>query len=96
MIIDRADNLTPDQLHHLEKRIDWSVQNVLFDSLLVKSKDERRSVYRHVAHRQKSLNWDKLSLRYGKNNFIVNCIGLPLKYKPYYNFMAWLFSKIKK
>lgn len=81
---------------HLQTRIDWSVQNVLFDSLIVLPKAERKELFDKTAYKQRSLNWGRLSTRYGLSNLLVDIIGLPLKYKPYYTLMGWLISKMKK
>lgn len=95
MLLDRGDILTEAQRKHLRKRIDWSVQNVLFDSLIATSYNEQRELFNRVAHRQHAVNWGRLSIRFGMKNFIVNLIGLPLKYRLYYSFLARLFSMIK-
>lgn len=88
--------LTPVQKCNLRKRIDWSVQNVLFDSLLILPNDEQRNVFERVAYKQNALNWDKLSVHHGSKNLLINLIGLPLKYRIYFNLMGWAFSKFKK
>lgn len=96
ILAEKRNHLTATQKNHLLKRIDWSVQNVLFDSLMVLPKDERQSVFNRVAHRQKSINWGRLSPGYGLKNLLLNLLGLPLKYKSYYALMGWLFSLVKR
>lgn len=59
ILLEKENILTPAQKYNLHKRIDWSVQNVLFDSLLILPNDEQRNVFERVAHRQNALNWDK-------------------------------------
>ncbi len=96
ILSEKRDLLTEKQQKHLQKRIDWSVQNVLFDALIGTTREEQGLIYGRVANRQQSLNWGKISPRYGIKNLIVNLVGLPLKYQPYYRVMGWIFSKIKK
>lgn len=96
MLREKGDLLSLGQRCHLQKRVDWSVQNILFDSLLILSKDEQQDLYRYVAKKQKSLNWGKLSIHYGLKNFMVNLIGLPLKYRLYYALIGRVLDLVKK
>lgn len=92
MLAKRQNSLTEAQKQHLRKRIDWSVQNVLFDSLRALSGADRKELFARVACKQHSLNWGRLSTRYGLNNLLVNLFGLPLKYKAYYNMIGRIIS----
>lgn len=95
ILSERQNCLTEAQKQHLCKRIDWSVQNVLFDSLRALPYTERKELFDRLAYKQHSLNWGRLSTKYGLNNFLVNLVGLPLKYKPYYHLMGLIFSRRK-
>lgn len=95
ILIERESQLTGAQIRHLRKRIDWSVQNVLFDSLQTLQKAEQRELFNRVAYKQYTLNWGRLSTRYGIKPLLVNIIGLPLKYKIYYNIIGGLMSLMR-
>lgn len=48
--------------------INWCVQNILFDSLLVKTPNKDSHLFEQNASKPTTMNWDKISVKYGFKN----------------------------
>lgn len=79
---------------NLRCRIYWSIQNVLFDAIYCKSEKERKLILDELKAEELypyPLQWNRISLKYGMKNFLVNMFSLLFPCKYYYQFICKIF-----
>lgn len=86
--------ITPVECKHLHQRIYWSTQNVLFDALFV-NKEKRDCIIKYLVDNNfypYPILWNRISIRYGLKNFLINVFSLFFPIKIYYRLIIVIFS----
>lgn len=95
---DYSGEISKEKYLNIRQRIDWSCQNLLFGALLL-GKNERKKVLHYLSskgHYPYPILWNRLSLKYGLNNFLINLMTLMFPFKPYYFVLCWIYDKFRK
>lgn len=85
------------KISNLRHRISWTVDNVLMDA--VRMPQQRcHEIYRQLNSQgliNYKLNYNRLSLNSGFKGFLISLISLPIRIKPYYILLNFIFRKLK-
>lgn len=95
---DYSGEISKEKYLNIRQRIDWSCQNLLFGALLL-GKNERKKVLHYLSskgHYPYPILWNRLSLKYGLSNFLINLMTLMFPFKPYYFVLCWIYDKFRK
>lgn len=92
-----GDSLSAVEQNHLQHRIYWSVQNILFDAIRI-DKKSRHDLLNNLIKEglyPYPILWGRLSLNYGINNLLINIFCLLFPYKWYYQLVSDLLGSKK-
>lgn len=93
-----SNQLSKEKLRNIQERIYWNCQNLLFGALrLDKKKREQVLFYlESKKHYPYPILWNRLTLKLGLNNFLINLISLLFPFKSYYLALCWIYDKFKR
>lgn len=93
-----GDELSIEMSTHLRYRAYWSVQNILFDALYLRSAEREMIVNELIndGNYPYPVLWDRIELKDGIKNFIVNLIALPFPFRWYYRAIGGFYSLYRK
>lgn len=88
-----GESLSAVEQNHLQYRIYWSVQNILFDAIRVDESIRKDILKRLISDKlyPYPILWNRLSLKYGFKNIIINLLCLFFPYKWYYNIVSYIY-----
>lgn len=92
-----GDSLSVIEQNHLQHRIYWSVQNILFNAIRI-DKRSRHDLLNNLIKEglyPYPILWRRLSLKYGINNLLINIFCLLFPYKWYYQLVSGLLGSKK-
>ena len=89
------DKLSKVELSNLQRRIYWSVQNILFFAMRLDKKNRQSMLSSLMADGlyPYPILWDRLSLKYGIKNLIIGLFTLLFPCKWYYDTICYLYPK---
>lgn len=93
-----CDKLSLDECDKIKIRIQQSVQNELFCSMLMDKQVRMQILQTLIADGlyPYPILWSRLSVRYGIKNLLINLVGLFIPCKLYYYSMGYIFDIIRK
>lgn len=92
-----GNSLSVVEQNHLQHRIYWSVQNILFDAIRI-DKRSRHELLNNLIREglyPYPILWGHLSFKYGINNLLINIFCLLFPYKLYYQLVSDLLGSKK-
>jgi hypothetical protein len=93
-----GDHLPEHKCKEIKTRIEWSVQNVLFDAMRLEKPIRKQTLQTLIADGlyPYPILWSRLSVHYGIKNLLTTLAGLFIPCKLYYYTMGCIFDIIRR